>query len=65
MSAAKPFPENNPKRAVASCTAIASGNAANVDHSMENPNAAPTCEYVPIPDGSSSAAPVIKPGPIR
>src|ERR1700680_5126282 len=31
--------------------------------SMPNPNCAPTCEYVAIPLGSSSEAPVIRPGP--
>src|SRR5450830_923033 len=30
---------------------------------MFKPNCAPACEYVAIPLGSSSAAPVIKPGP--
>jgi hypothetical protein len=29
-----------------------------------NPNIAPVCEYVPTPEGSSSEAPVTKPGPI-
>lgn len=33
--------------------------------SMAVPNCAPTCEYVAMPLGSSSAAPVIKPGPKR
>ncbi len=32
-------------------------------HSVERPVVAPATEYVEIPDGSSSAAPVIKPGP--
>src|SRR5690349_15951527 len=30
---------------------------------MLRPNCAPACEYVAMPLGSSSAAPVIKPGP--
>jgi len=33
-------------------------------HSMAYPNCAPAIEYVATPLGSSSAAPVIKPGPI-
>ena len=37
------------------------GSTAN--HSIPRPNCAPACEYVPIVDGSSSAAPVINPGP--
>ena len=32
-------------------------------HKKENPNFAPALAYVPIADGSSSAAPVIKPSP--
>jgi len=32
-------------------------------HSCPNPYVAPAWEYVAIPDGSSSAAPVINPGP--
>jgi hypothetical protein len=30
---------------------------------MENPNDAPAKAYVPMPDGASSDAPVINPGP--
>jgi hypothetical protein len=32
-------------------------------HKSEVPNWAPAMEYVAIPEGSSSAAPVITPGP--
>src|ERR1700751_1986605 len=32
---------------------------------MAKPNSKPNCEYVAIPLGSSSAAPVIRPGPRR
>jgi hypothetical protein len=32
-------------------------------HKVEKPNCAPACEYVAIPDGSSSLAPVMRPGP--
>jgi hypothetical protein len=34
-----------------------------VTHSMPKPNLAPACEYVAIPLGSSSEAPVMRPGP--
>ncbi len=40
-----------------------SGKVITAVQSVVNPNAAPAVEYVPIPDGSSSAAPVISPGP--
>src|SRR6266404_6177921 len=42
-----------------------SGKENRVIHSMSKPNCAPTCEYVATPLGSSSAAPVIRPGPRR
>src|SRR5436190_8527454 len=42
-----------------------SGKENRVIHSMAKPNCAPTCEYVATPLGSSSAAPVIRPGPRR
>lgn len=32
-------------------------------HNVERPNIAPACEYVAMPEGSSSLAPVTKPGP--
>jgi len=31
--------------------------------SVAKPNPAPACEYVAMPDGSSSLAPVMRPGP--
>jgi hypothetical protein len=40
-----------------------SGNAIIEVQSVARPKAAPACEYVAIPDGSSSLAPVINPGP--
>jgi hypothetical protein len=43
--------------------ATMSGKLKSIVQSMANPNSAPTCEYVAIPLGSSSAAPVIRPGP--
>ena len=44
---------------------IISGSVRTAVHSVAYPSAAPACEYVPIPDGSSSDAPVISPGPSR
>ena len=46
-----------------SCTAVISGNENSAVQSGRYPNAAPATEYVEMPDGSSSAAPVIRPGP--
>src|SRR5450631_1846763 len=40
-----------------------SGYVNTMAHSVSSPNCAPACEYVAMPDGSSSAAPVIRPGP--
>src|SRR5882762_9369331 len=40
-----------------------SGKEKSIVHSMVKPNWAPTCEYVAIPLGSSSEAPVTTPGP--
>ena len=34
-----------------------------ISHSRAKPTCAPACEYVAIPLGSSSEAPVIRPGP--
>jgi hypothetical protein len=34
-----------------------------INQAIPNPNCAPACEYVAIPDGSASDAPVIIPGP--
>src|SRR4051794_31248602 len=45
------------------CTTYIIGNVNNAVHSVEKPSAAPACAYVPMPDGSSSDAPVIRPGP--
>ncbi|HEY7227507.1 MAG TPA: hypothetical protein VH481_05215 [Nitrososphaeraceae archaeon] len=39
------------------------GNRYRAIHNIPRPNFAPACEYVAIPDGSSSEAPVINPGP--
>src|SRR3982751_4275163 len=40
-----------------------SGKVRNLVHNIPYPKAAPVCEYVAIPLGSSSAAPVTSPGP--
>src|SRR5712692_4389070 len=45
------------------CTAAISGQVRNAVHSRLVPNCAPAIEYVAMPDGSSSAAPVMRPGP--
>ena len=63
MSAASPLPVTSPSRAVDSWTAAARGRAKTVVQRRPNPADAPTCEYVAMPDGSSSAAPVTSPGP--
>ena len=46
-----------------SCTDDIRGNVSNAIHKDAYPYAAPATEYVEIPDGSSSAAPVMTPGP--
>ena len=63
MSEASPRPFASPRRPAVSCTAAASGHVNNAVHRKSNRNAAPTCEYVPMPEGSSSEAPVTIPGP--
>jgi hypothetical protein len=40
-----------------------SGKVISAVQRVDIPYAAPACEYVAIPDGSSSLAPVIRPGP--
>jgi hypothetical protein len=44
IKAARPLPVTSPSRAVASCTAMASGRVASVVHSSPKPKAAPTWE---------------------
>src|SRR5947209_5580529 len=63
MTPANPLPVTAPIRPQASCTASSNGTWYSAVHNWPNPNCAPVCEYVAIPDGSSSAAPVITPGP--
>ena len=45
------------------CTDDIKGKVTRAIHKVANPNEAPAMAYVPIPEGSSSEAPVIKPGP--
>src|SRR5881396_1048887 len=65
MRAASPCPVTRPSRPAVSWTAAASGSVIQAVHSNPKPKAAPACEYVPMPDGSSSEAPVTNPGPSR
>src|SRR5664280_1561429 len=44
-------------------TAVCIGSIASVVQSVVKPYWAPACAYVPIPEGSSSDAPVMRPGP--
>jgi hypothetical protein len=61
--AASPRPVTAPTRALTIWIATMNGVVRNiVQHSMK-PSSAPFCEYVAIPLGSSSAAPVNRPGP--
>jgi hypothetical protein len=39
------------------------GSVKSAVHSVEKPREAPATAYVPMPDGSSSDAPVMRPGP--
>src|SRR5438132_7860202 len=45
------------------CTAAIIGSVSKAVHSVAKPSDAPALVYVPMPDGSSSEAPVISPGP--
>src|ERR1051325_7588970 len=60
---ARPRPVTIPKRAHIIWTADIRGNEKRAVHNGAYPNKAPVTEYVDIPEGSSSAAPVIRPGP--
>ena len=61
---ASPMPVTLPMRAHIICTAAISGQVSSAVQRSLVPSCAPATEYVAIPDGSSSAAPVITPGPI-
>ena len=60
---AKPTPVTKPIRAHISCTAPISGKERRESQIRPKPLDAPICEYVAMPEGSSSAAPVVSPGP--
>ena len=60
---ANPLPVTIPILAHIVWIIVIKGNAMNAVHNVAKPNIAPACEYVAIPDGSSSLAPVIMPGP--
>ena len=60
---ASPRPVTIPIRAHIICTAAISGQVSGAVQSNAVPCCAPAMEYVAMPDGSSSAAPVIRPGP--
>jgi hypothetical protein len=60
---ASPMPVTMPIRAHIICTHPMSGQVTNADQRNAVPNCAPAAEYVATPDGSSSAAPVVTPGP--
>jgi hypothetical protein len=59
----KPCPVTLPMRAHIICTAAMSGQVMSAVQSSLVPSCAPAMEYVAMPDGSSSAAPVMIPGP--
>src|SRR5437764_456300 len=52
-----------PMRAHIICTAAISGHVRKAVQIRLVPNCAPAIEYVAMPEGSSSAAPVMRPGP--
>lgn len=58
-----PDPVTRPILALISWIAHMNGYENKVNHNTPKPNWAPACEYVAIPLGSSSDAPVINPGP--
>jgi hypothetical protein len=61
--ATSPRPVTMPMRAHMICTAAISGQVSRAVQRRPSPNCAPAIEYVAMPDGSSSAAPVTTPGP--
>src|ERR1043165_705109 len=61
----RPRPVCMPTRAHIICTACMSGQLTHENHSSELPSRAPAMEKVTMPEGSSSAAPEMMPGPRR
>src|SRR5262249_51379483 len=63
MMCARPRPVCRARRAHISCMAAMRGKVTSALNSCAYPTCAPVCAYVPMPEGSSSDAPVISPGP--
>src|SRR6266853_906332 len=63
ITPARPRPVTMPRRAHINCTAAINGKEKSAVHNPAYPYDAPATEYVEMPEGSSSAAPVISPGP--
>ncbi len=63
MLPAIPCPVTRPIRPLISWIAAISGKVNSMTQHIEKPNCAPAWEYVAMPEGSSSDAPVIRPGP--
>src|ERR1700733_5966901 len=63
ITAARPTPVTIPMRAHMPCTTAIIGVVISASHSIDSPVVAPATEYVEMPEGSSSAAPVMMPGP--
>src|SRR5437016_10321170 len=63
MTLASPIPLTIPILAHMNSTAVIIGKVASAVQRIENPSDAPATAYVPMPEGSSSDAPVIRPGP--
>src|SRR3977135_878811 len=57
------MPLTMPIRAQVSCTEAIHGHVNKAVQSVVKPREAPATAYVPMPEGSSSDAPVISPGP--
>jgi len=63
VTPARPLPVTIAIRAQVNCTAVIIGKVMSAVHNAPNPNDAPATAYVPMPEGSSSDAHVINPGP--
>jgi len=63
VTPARPLPVTIAIRAQVNCTAVIIGKVMSAVHNAPNPNDAPATAYVPMPEGSSSDAQVINPGP--
>jgi hypothetical protein len=63
INSPRPLAVASAVRSQISCTAVINGKVNRLVHNRPKPVAAPACEYVAIPDGPSSLAPVTSPGP--